>query len=132
MRNVACAFRFLRNATATDKNDPISTGGWNITGGWFHNVMDMSLVTVDGCEVGIWGSPMCAVINAPTVQGVAARGDGTNLVLPDGIEPCAMYLQGGTTTPTTTSAVNQSLQINQLYVEGANAVCWSRVIECAG
>lgn len=121
MKNVACAFRFLRNSTATDKNDPVTSGGWNLTGGWFHNVMDMSLVTIDGCEVGIWGSPMCAVINAPTVQNVAARGDGTNLVLPDGIEPCAMYLQGGTTTPTTNSAVNWNLQINQLYVEWANA-----------
>lgn len=121
MKNVACAFRFLRNSTATDKNDPIASGGWNLNGGWFHNVMDMSLVTIDGCEVGIWGSPMCAVINAPTVQNVAARGAGTNLVLPDGIDPCAMYLQGGTTTTATDGAVNWNLQINQLYIEWAKA-----------
>ena len=122
MRNVACGFRFLRNSSATDKNDPIATGAWNTSGGWFHNVLDLSGVVIDGCEVGMWGSPMCAVMNAPTVQNVSARGvAGANLVLPDGIEPCAMYLQGGNTTTSTVSPQNWSLQINQLYMETANA-----------
>lgn len=118
--NVACPFRFLRNSSATDKFDPPSVGIWNLDNGWYHNVLDMSLVTIDGCEVGIWGSPMCAVINAPTVQGVQARGvSGSNLVLPDGITPCAMYLQGGKSTTATTGADNWQLEINQLYIENA-------------
>lgn len=121
-RNCAAAIRYLRNSAASDKNDPIATGAWNTAGGWFHNAIDMSLVTIDGCEVGVWGCPMCTVMNAPTVQNVSARGaGGANLVLPDGIEPCAMYLQGGNTTTSTVSPKNWSLQINQLYIESANA-----------
>lgn len=120
----ACHIRLLRSNNATEKYDPPATQGWNIyTGdGWFHNVLDMSMVTLEGGEIGLWGSPMCAVLTAPTCQGQKPRGlDGRNLVLPDSAESCAMYLQGGNTTQLTTSTNNWNIDINQLYIEKNNA-----------
>jgi hypothetical protein len=100
--NTACGFRFARNNDMTNQTNPEATGGWNVTGGWFHNQLSFDNILIGGGdgdghydgEVGIWGSLSGASLNNVTCQNQRTDGS-SNVVLPAGVKGTSFYFEGG-------------------------------------